>query len=351
MSVAPSDSTAETIPGNPSHLTFAAAENEYSSIAKRGAGQPYLLAIKLRDEAGSLHLRTYLKNPGKSFSWADLRLLPKVIQALATRTSETSALAWSNFYSGGIRPNTATDNTLRQLNARTDWTPVIDALNADDGRALVSYIRQPGYGLFFDPTRNHDAWLVPSSLPKRLVNTVGEFLGVLEARFPAKLQGDAAAERSEVDPSEVNAFRDQIGQKNYEVPDSTATIKTRGSAQKVFAEAVKSNYGYRCAITGIVTRNFLVAAHIVPWSVDQSIRLDPSNGICLSLIVDRALEKGYLLIEDDLTIHIDWNKVGKDKSLRRQLEVFDGQKMSAPAKESPQVEYLQRRRALVVALD
>jgi predicted restriction endonuclease len=193
--------------------------------------------------------------------------------------------------------------------------------------------------------------LLPTPLSKQLLASVGEFAGALEVRFPEPLQGDAAAERSEVDPSELQAFLEQIGQKNYAVADATATVKTRGSAQRAFAEAVKANYEYRCAITGIVTTHFLVASHIVPWSLDQSIRLDPANGICLSLIVDRALERGYLLIEDDLTIRIDWSKVGPDNSLRSQLESYDGRKMATPTKEAPRVEYLQRRRALVLPTD
>lgn len=93
--------------------------------------------------------------------------------------------------------------------------------------------------------------------------------------------------------------------------------KTRGSAQRAFAKAVKTNYGFRCAVSGIKSRDFLIAAHIVPWSEDQTIRLDPSNGIGLSLLVDRAFEKGYLRIEDDHTIRIDLDRVGDDHALRR----------------------------------
>ena len=100
-----------------------------------------------------------------------------------------------------------------------------------------------------------------------------------------------------------------------------------------------------------MTKDFLVASHIVPWSEDQSIRLDPSNGICLSLLVDRAFEKGYLQIEDDLTIRIDWGRVGDDQALRSQLEPYNGQKLSAPTKGAPRPEYLQRRRALVAPTD
>jgi hypothetical protein len=65
MSLATSENTAETIPGNPSHLDFAAAEEEFDLLESRGAGQPNLMAIKLRDEAKTKHLRAYLANPSE----------------------------------------------------------------------------------------------------------------------------------------------------------------------------------------------------------------------------------------------------------------------------------------------
>jgi hypothetical protein len=212
---------------------------------------------------------------------------------------------------------------------------------------MSRYLRQPTYGLFFDPTRNHDAWLQTEPLSEHMAASAHEVLTVLDARFPPVPQDDAVAETLEADPDEVQAFRNQIERASFEVPDSTATTKTRGSAQKAFAHAVKSNYGMRCAITGIETKEFLVAAHIVPWSIDQRIRLDPTNGICLSLIVDRAFEKGYLLIEDDHTIRINWDRIGDDKALGSQLEPYNGTKLNAPAEGGPKLEYLQRRRALV----
>lgn len=351
MSLAPSATTAETIPGDPSHLDFAAAENELALLADRGAGQPYLFAIKLRDEPRTLHLRAYLKNPNESFGWADLKLVPQEIQDLAATTSQQSALAWSLLHSAGIAPSAQINDAISRLAQSEDHKSVVNALELDAGRALISYLRAPGHGLFFDPTRNHDAWVQPAPLAKDIAASIDVFLEALEARFPTTSQGDAAAEALESDPVEVEDFREKIEKKNYEVPDSTATVKTRGSAQKAFAEAVKANYGYRCAITGIGTRDFLVASHIVPWSEDQSVRLDPSNGICLSLLVDRAFERGQLLIHDDLTMRIDWAKVGDDEALRKQLEPHDGQKLKAPANDAPQQKYLQRRRALVAPTD
>jgi hypothetical protein len=347
MTLSPNSATPETIPGDPSHISFEDAENEFALLAIRGAGQPYLIAIKLRDEPRTLHLRTYLNNPSEDYAWADLGLVPPEIQSISEKTSQKSATAWSLFQSGGTAPSAKVDEVLSQLAASENPTSVIDALDIETGRELTGYLRHPGHGLFFDPAQNHDAWLQPAPLPTKLAESVDDLLQTLEARFPAIPQGDAVAETLEADPEEVEAFRQNIENQSYEVPDSTATIKTRGSAQKAFAEAVKANYGFRCAITGVATKGFLVASHIVPWSKDQSIRIDPSNGICLSLLVDRAFETGYLKIEDDLTIHIDWDRVGDDQVLRSQLEPYDGQTLSSPAKEAPRPEYLRRRRTLV----
>ena len=352
MTPSPSDTTPETIPGDPSHRNFAHAESEFELLASRGAGQPYLMAIKLRDEPRTLHLRAYLKNPSKAYAWADLALVPQEIQDLATKTSRRAALAWSFFRSGGTAPSAKIKDALSQLRASKDLESVIDTLEADTGRALAAYFRNRGYGLFLDPTRNHDAWSQPISIPKRIEASVDDLVKALESRFPAPQQDDAAAETSEADPAEVQAFRKQIEHKSYEVLDSTATVKTRGSAQKAFAEAVKNNYGNRCAVTGIATKDFLIASHIVPWSADPTIRLDPSNGICLSLLVDRAFEKGYLLIEDDLTIRINWDRIkNEDQALRSQLKPYDGQRLSAPKKEGPRSQYLRTRRELVAATD
>lgn len=224
---------------------------------------------------------------------------------------------------------------------------MIGGLDAAAGLALASYLRQPGYGLFFDPAKNHDAWVQTAPLSEKVAALAAELVAALDARFPLRPDGDAAAEEMEADPDEVSGFEQQIATRSFAVPDSTTTAKTRGSAQRAFAKEVKANYGSQCAITGIKSSDFLVAAHIVPWSKDQSIRLDPSNGICLSLIMDRAFEKGYILIEDDLTIRVAANKIEKDGELLTLLAQYDGRKLNAPKVCGPKREYLQRRRGLV----
>lgn len=347
MAISPSDGTAETIPGNPAHSDSAAADNEFALLQKSGAGQPYLVAIKLRDEPRTLHLRAYLENPNKNYAWADVNLLPQSIQVLVAKTTRWSALAWSDVQSGGVASSKKVNGALSQLSASKNFSSEIEKFGADIGRELASYLQRPAYGLFFDPSRNHDAWTQAAPLPTKIAANVESVLKMLDDKFPATPLGDAAAETAEVSAEEVSLFREQIEHTNYEVPDTHTTVKTRGSAQKAFAEVVKANYGSQCAITGIKNKNFLVAAHIVPWSVDQTTRLDPSNGICLSLLVDRAFENGHLLVDDDLTIRIDWDRVGNDDALRSILQPYDGTKLRVPKNGKPKLDYLQRRREFV----
>lgn len=287
MGPIPTDSTAETIPGDPGHSDPAKATVEFDLLASRGAGQPYLMAIKLRGEKNTLHLRVYLADAKTEFNWANVNLLPSEIQALVAKTSRRLALAWAEFIGSAEPP------------------------------------------ILFDPTKNHDAWV--------------------EARPHLEMGsglGDAEAEKLEFSAEELEGFREKITNESYEVADTFTTVKTRGSAQRAFAEVVKSNYGFRCAITGIDTADFLVASHIVPWSQDPSIRLDPSNGLCLSSLMDRAFEKGYIYIEDDLSVSVNWSKVGDDAALGDLLKAHDGQKLATVASGAPRKEYLKRRRAL-----
>lgn len=344
MSLSPSDLAAETIPGDPSHLDIDAAEDEFARLSERGAGQPYLLAVKLKGYPDALHLRAYLAKPSEDYAWASMELVPQFIRGLAAKTSQGAALQSSVIVSGGVAPSADVESAFLQLLESENPQAVIESLDATTVDGLTAYLREPGYGLFLDPNRNHDAWLQLTPIDEALAR---RFLDMLEANFPTVLQGDAVAELSEVSLEEVEGFRDQIERESYEVLDRLSTVKTRGSAQKAFAEAVKTNYGFRCALTAIETRDFLVASHIVPWSVDQSIRLDPSNGICLSLLVDKAFEKGYLSINDDFTVSINWDKVGGDGALRDQLGIYNGKPITQPSSCPPKLEYLQRRRDLV----
>ena len=79
-------------------------------------------------------------------------------------------------------------------------------------------------------------------------------------------------------------------------------VKTRVN-QNIFRRIILSNYQGKCAISGIDIPDLLVASHIIPWSDNIKERLNPSNGICLSALYDRAFDKGLIAIDpNDYTV-------------------------------------------------
>ncbi|MBX3665437.1 MAG: HNH endonuclease [Burkholderiales bacterium] len=72
--------------------------------------------------------------------------------------------------------------------------------------------------------------------------------------------------------------------------------------QALFRRVVLSGYGEKCCMSGLSERGLLVASHIVPWGKDKQNRLNPSNGLCLSAIHDRAFDRGLITVSDDFKV-------------------------------------------------
>ena len=64
--------------------------------------------------------------------------------------------------------------------------------------------------------------------------------------------------------------------------------------QNYFRRMVLTNYGGRCALTGIDIPQLLLASHIIPWTDNKKERLNPCNGICLSALYDSAFDQGLI---------------------------------------------------------
>ena len=61
----------------------------------------------------------------------------------------------------------------------------------------------------------------------------------------------------------------------------------------------------------------LVASHIVPWSKDKANRLNPSNGLCLSAIHDKAFDQGLISLSNDFRILISEDLAKQDDAFVR----------------------------------
>jgi putative restriction endonuclease len=114
-----------------------------------------------------------------------------------------------------------------------------------------------------------------------------------------------------------------------------ATVKQR-LHQSFFRDAVLSSYNGRCCVTGLPIVECLVAGHIIPWSVDERRRADPTNGVCLSATFDRLFDGGLVTIEDDLTLCVSKRLRGlTDRAVAEQVAARHGQKIIPPTRFYP----------------
>jgi predicted restriction endonuclease len=123
---------------------------------------------------------------------------------------------------------------------------------------------------------------------------------------------------------------------------SNKTIQaTARVGQEFFRQAVLSAYKYQCCITGLSVPKLLIASHIVPWRVDAANRLNPSNGLCLSMLHDKAFDAGIITITKDMTVSVSQRYAAKsDQFFNSALLAFDGKPIALPNKFSPLAEFL-----------
>lgn len=115
--------------------------------------------------------------------------------------------------------------------------------------------------------------------------------------------------------------------------------------QSFFRRAVLSSYGGRCCMSGLPDTRLLVASHIVPWSQDKANRLNPSNGLCLSALHDRAFDQGLITLSDDLKVLVSEQlKQQKDPYIAEVLLPVDGHGIKVPERFAPKPEFIRWHR-------
>lgn len=115
--------------------------------------------------------------------------------------------------------------------------------------------------------------------------------------------------------------------------------------QNFFRRAVLSAYDYRCCITRLSVPKLLIASHIMPWCVDATNRLNPRNGLCLSMLHDKAFDAGIITVTEDMTVHVSRkHAVNADHFFNSALLAYDGKPLALPKKFSPHAEFLSYHR-------
>ena len=115
--------------------------------------------------------------------------------------------------------------------------------------------------------------------------------------------------------------------------------------QNFFRRAVMASYRGRCCMSGLSEPRLLIASHIVPWSKDKANRLNPSNGLCLSAIHDRAFDQGLITLTDDWRIQLSKELLKRDEPfVQSVLKPLGGRTIEMPERFMPEAAFLQRHR-------
>lgn len=123
--------------------------------------------------------------------------------------------------------------------------------------------------------------------------------------------------------------------------ENTRTAKAR-LAQSFFRRAVLASYSARCCISGLPISALLVASHILPWSEYPDQRVNPSNGLCLSCLHDKAFDRGLITFDENFRLLISKSLIdhkGTD-SIRDNFLKYEGTKMKLPEKFLPNKDFM-----------
>ncbi len=119
--------------------------------------------------------------------------------------------------------------------------------------------------------------------------------------------------------------------------------------QNFFRRAVLASYRDRCCISGVSDSRLLVASHIVAWSADKANRLNPSNGLCLSAIHDKAFDSHLFTLSNDWRVILSGRiKASKDTFLREVFWPIDGRQIEMPDRFAPDLTLIAKHRCTML---
>jgi len=111
--------------------------------------------------------------------------------------------------------------------------------------------------------------------------------------------------------------------------------------QSFFRRTILASYRGRCCMSGLAEPRLLIASHIVPWGKSKDNRLNPSNGLCLSALHDKAFDKGLITLTDDLRVMVSDELKRRDETfVKTVLMPLNGRAIEPPQRFSPELTFI-----------
>lgn len=116
---------------------------------------------------------------------------------------------------------------------------------------------------------------------------------------------------------------------DYAIENAKREINIR-LRQSLFRSRVLNNFNSTCCISGVTESDLLIASHIIPWSEKIETRLDPGNGLCLSILYDKLFDKGYFTIDEEYKIIVTKRINKLSLKTRKYLAEIQDKRISEP---------------------
>ncbi len=195
-----------------------------------------------------------------------------------------------------------------------------------------------------DPALNQKGLAGASNADRALWNAFMENSTAIAEQAEALYESRVVNAESLAAPHQVNQPTIPYG--NTEI---FREVKTR-LVQSFFRRTVLESYNYRCAISGLAIPELLVASHIIPWAQDESRRADPTNGIALNALYDKAFDRHLISFDEDFKLVVS-EKIkakAKDKIIQEYFLKFEGKELEMPYRFLPDREALEGHRVSCV---
>ncbi len=227
-----------------------------------------------------------------------------------------------------------------ELSEVIDRTPSAVAMKATNFASLDEAIRKTGRtGLSGASQSDRELWAEFVANPEAIAAEAEELASERKLGLPA------AANGTDVNTGSARANELPAAPERTEVPQ---LIRAR-RVQSFFRAAVLTSYDFRCALSGIAIPELLTASHIIPWSVSIERRADPTNGLCLNALFDRAFDRGLITIDDNL--HVVVSRVLRntvaDAALPCSLDELHARPLRLPERFHPDLDALRFHRETI----
>jgi len=152
---------------------------------------------------------------------------------------------------------------------------------------------------------------------------------------PEEVAAEAEAAYSRLTGTEAPPLEVEL-----EIPDGATDVLRLVRARRVqgfFRATVLASYEHRCALSDVAISELLNVSHIIPWSDNTARRADPTNGIALNALYDRAFDRGLITLDDSLCVVVSRRlKIESVPTFQQQTLIdIEGKQLRTPYRFAP----------------